>query len=420
MASIIDDLKRLYTQIEGGPQAQGSVLYEEPSPFASMVREQFSNQNYQGSQPLQDTFIRELEENAARTAPTRGQQRDIAAEYFTGTPGSVAQARQNLTNTTQKQKDIENLAASLAPATPFPTPAPLTMKPIPAGVTRTPAEDVAAKTTAAINAGGINGTNMGNADRNAALAQTLMGGDMQAFMQNLLSQQNPTPPKGDFVSNLLRMFAQPEFQQAGFAGQGFGPTVLGATKALRAMETQDAEMMKAQMEAQVKLAEAQESSFPKPSAEVSKIYDTIDASQRRVNKVNEIKSILSDQISTGGFGTGLTGVNKLASLFGFSISPSGQQNVNNAVAELKQLMVQARVFGRETSAKEQEIVDRLLPNASAFNNPETILKAIDRELKRAEQDAANASLKLDLYGLPKRSELVGNNQIGVKLRQPGQ
>ncbi len=403
MASFIDDLKRLYTQIEGGGQAQGSLMYEEPSPFASMVRGQLSNQNYQGSQPLQDRFTREIEENIARTAPTRGQQGNIAAEYFTGTPRSLQQAQQNLTNTLQTRSDIENMAASLQPATPFPRPAPLAMKPIPAGVTRTPAETVSNKTTAAINAGATNGTNMSNADRNAAAAQTLMGGDM-----------------GGFISNLLRMFAQPEFQQAGFAGQGFGPTVLGATKALRAMETQDAEMLKAQMEAQVKLAEAQESSFPKPSAEVSKIYDTIDASQRRVSKVNEIKSILSNQISTGGFGTGLTGVNKLASLFGFSISPSGQQNVNNAVAELKQLMVQARVFGRETSAKEQEIVDRLLPNASAFNNPETILKAIDRELKRAEQDAANAAMKLDLYGLPKRADLVRNRQIRIESRQPGQ
>ena len=420
MASFIDDLKRLYTQIEGGPQAQGSLLYEEPSPFASMARSQFSNQNYQGSQPLQDRFTREIEENIARTAPTRGQQGDIAVQYFTGTPGSLAKSQQNLANTIQTQKDIENLAASLAPATPFPTPAPLATKPIPAGVTRSPADDLAAKNNAAITAGAYNANRIGEADRKADMLKTLMGGDMQAFMQNLLAQQNPTPPKGDFVSNLLRMFAQPEFQQAGFAGQGFGPTVLGATKALRAMETQDAEMMKAQMEAQVKLAEAQESSFPKPSAEISKIYDTIDASQRRVNKVNEIKSVLSSQISTGGLGTGLTGINKLASLFGFSISQSGQQNVNAAIAELKQLMVQARVFGRETSAKEQEIVDRLLPNASAFNNPESILKAIDRELKRAEQDAANAAMKLDLYGLPKRQDLVRNRQISIESRQPGQ
>ena len=299
---------------------------------------------------------------------------------------------------------VQQMSASLAPAT-LPT----------------PAETVSATVNSGLSVGGTNGTNMGNADRKAAAAQLLMGGDMQAFIKNLLAQQNPTPPKRDFVSNLLPACLHSlSSNRLALVVRGFGPTVLGATKALRAMETQDAEMMKAQMEADAKLAEAQESSFPKPSAEVSKIYDTIDASQRRVNKVNEIKSILSDQISTGGFGVGLEGINKLASLFGFSISPSGKQNVDAAIAELKQLMVQARVFGRETSAKEQEIVDRLLPNASAFNNPETILKAIDRELKRAEQDAANAAMKLDLYGLPKRSDLVRASQMRIESRQPGQ
>ena len=284
----------------------------------------------------------------------------------------------------------------------------------------TVADNVTKDLIKSLNVGSSAANKITEADRKADMTETLMGGDMQAFMQNLLAQQNTAPPEDNFMGNLLRMFAQPEFQQAGFEGQGFGPTVLGATQALRAMETQDAEMLKAQMEADAKLAEAQESSFPKPSAEVSKIYDAIDASQRRVAKVNEIKSVLSDQITTGALGSGLTGVTKLASLFGFSISPSGQQNVNNAVAELKQLMVQARVFGRETSAKEQEIVDRLLPNASAFNNPETILKAIDRELKRAEQDAANAAMKLDLYGLPKRADLARARQMRIELRQPGQ
>lgn len=373
----------------------------EPRSFLDVIRD--LNIGPRGLSPSAFSRVGSAEE--ARQAQTALENRPAPAPVTLPTVPNIGIDRLQAGRMAQAQAAdpaVQNMAASL--------------KPVP----QTVSDSVSRNLVKALNTGASNGTDMGNADRKAAAAQTMLGGDLQALIQNILAKQNPTPPKGDFVSNLLRMFAQPEFQQAGFAGQGFGPTVLGATKALRAMETQDAEMMKAQMEAQVKLAEAQESSFPKPSAEISKIYDTIDASQRRVNKVNEIKSILSDQISTGGFGTGLAGINKLASLFGFSISPSGQQNVNNAVAELKQLMVQARVFGRETSAKEQEIVDRLLPNASAFNNPETILKAIDRELKRAEQDAANAAMKLDLYGLPKRSDLVRNRQIGIESRQPGQ
>jgi hypothetical protein len=102
-------------------------------------------------------------------------------------------------------------------------PAPIPAPPPPPTVD----QHLANKVKAALTEGSRNGTDIGNADRRAQMGKTLMGGDM-----------------GKFMANLLRMFAQPEFQQAGFAGQGFGPTVLGATRSLRAMDTQDTETAK--------------------------------------------------------------------------------------------------------------------------------------------------------------------------------
>ncbi len=110
-----------------------------------------------------------------------------------------------------------------------PTPVPVATVTQSAVPPSTVANTVANKVNTSLNEGARNGTNIGNADRRAQMGKTLMGGDM-----------------GKFMANLLRMFAQPEFQQAGFAGQGFGPTVLGATRALRAMETQDIEAAKLQ------------------------------------------------------------------------------------------------------------------------------------------------------------------------------
>jgi len=371
MASFIDDLKRLYTQIEGGGQAQGSLMYEEPSPFASMVRGQLSNQNYQGSQPLQDRFTREIEENIARTAPTRGQQRDIAAEYFTGTPGSVAQAQQNLTNTLQTRRDIENMAASLQPATPFPTPAPLTTKPIPAGVTRTPAETVSNKTTAAINAGAINGNNMGNADRKAAAAQTMLGGDLQALIQNLLAQQNPTPPKRDFVSNLLRMFAQPEFQQAGFAGQGFGPTVLGATKALRAMETQDAEMRKAGLEALAKVKPAG------PGFELSsqsiELVDRITGADKALEAIQNLKKVLSSARVSGGAPAAFQALRNFGQFFGVQLEAGSYDEYKMEVTKLKQGILASGIFGREATKAEYKILEDIVASPGLFEGDPVLL-----------------------------------------------
>ena len=149
---------------------------------------------------------------------------------------------------------VQQMSASLAP------------------VPQTVSDSVSMNLIKALNTGSSNANRITEADRKADMTQTLMGGDMQAFMQNLLAQQNPTPPRvappraappkvdppqSNFISNLLRMFAQPEFQQAGFAGQGFGPTVLGATRALRAMETQDIEAAKLQAAEQERAAKLQ-------------------------------------------------------------------------------------------------------------------------------------------------------------------
>ena len=101
-------------------------------------------------------------------------------------------------------------------------------------------QNVANKVKAALTEGSRNGTDIGNADRRAQMGKTLMGGDM-----------------GEFMGNLLRMFAQPEFQQAGFDGQGFGPTVLGATRSLRAMDTQDTEAAKLEAAEQDRAAKLQ-------------------------------------------------------------------------------------------------------------------------------------------------------------------
>jgi len=395
MASFIDDLKRLYTQIEGGGQAQGSLMYEEPSPFASMVRGQLSNQNYQGSQPLQDRFTREIEENIARTAPTRGQQRDIAAQYFTGTPGSLAKSQQNLANTIQTQKDIENLAASLAPATPFPTPAPLAMKPIPAGVTRTPADDVAAKTTAAINVGATNGTNMGNADRKAAAAQTLMGGDM-----------------GSFVSNLLRMFAQPEFQQAGFAGQGFGPTVLGATRALRAMETQDAEMEKARLEALANVKPAG------PGFELSsqsvELVDRISGANQALEAIQRMKSVLSAARVSGGGPAALQALKRFGNFFGVQLDASNPEEYKIEVNKLKQAILSSGLFGREATKAEYKILEQIVASPDLFTGDPELLAKLQGLEKSFNAKIIPAERMLRAAGVPTDNIFAPNPALATR------
>jgi hypothetical protein len=60
---------------------------------------------------------------------------------------------------------------------------------------------------------------------------------------------------GEFIQKLLRATLQPEFQQAGFGG--LGQVMLGATRALRAVETQDIEAAKQKAKEQDRAAKLQ-------------------------------------------------------------------------------------------------------------------------------------------------------------------
>ena len=252
---------------------------------------------------------------------------------------------------------VQQMAASLAPATPF----------------TTPAELVSAKTTAAINAGANNGTMMGDADRKAAAAQTMLGGDMQALIQNLLAQQSPTPPKRDFVSNLLRMFAQPEFQQAGFAGQGFGPTVLGATQALRAMETQDAEMEKARLEALANVEAAGPSfDLKKPAIE---LVDRISGANQALEAIQRMKAVLSAARVSGGGTAALQALKNFGNFFGVQLKASKPEQYKQEVNKLKQGILSSGLFGREATKAEYKILEQIVASPGLFTgDPELLAK----------------------------------------------
>ena len=86
----------------------------------------------------------------------------------------------------------------------------------------TVSQSVAENTVKALTTGSNGANTLLEAGRRADAGKSLLGGDMSGI-----------------ISNLLSMFARPEFQQAGFEGQGFGPTILGATKANAALQEQE-------------------------------------------------------------------------------------------------------------------------------------------------------------------------------------
>ena len=140
----------------------------------------------------------------------------------------------------------------------------------------TVSNSVAKDTVKALTAGSSAANTLLEAERRADAGKGLLGGDMSGI-----------------ISNLLRMFAQPEFQQAGFAGQGFGPTVLGATRSLRAMDTQDA----AEQDRAEKLQAAQASAANK--AAVDQMRLAMDKERLSMARRNELRQETQDRVQRG-------------------------------------------------------------------------------------------------------------------------
>jgi len=255
----------------------------------------------------------------------------------------ILKAQYNTVMGTGQGSNVDTIA--LSPDVYLPPPPPPTVD-----------QTVANKVNTALTAGGTNGTNIGNADRKAAAAQTLMGGDM-----------------GSFVSNLLRMFAQPEFQQAGFAGQGFGPTVLGATKALRAMETQDAEMMKAQMEA-LASAKAAGPGFELKGPAIE-LVDRISGANQALEAIQRMKAVLSAARVSGGGPAALQALKNFGNFFGVQLDATKPEEYKMEVNKLKQAILSSGLFGREATKAEYKILEQIVASPGLFTgDPELLAK----------------------------------------------
>ena len=284
---------------------------------------------------------------------------------------------------------VQQMSASLAP------------------VPQTVADSVSRMLVKALNSGGDAANRITEADRKADLAKTLMGGDLRAFIQNLLAQQNPTPPKGDFVSNLLRMFAQPEFQQAGFAGQGFGPTVLGATRALRAMETQDAEMEKARLEA-----------LAGPSFELKapaiELVDRISGANQALEAIQRMKAVLSAARVSGGGPAALQALKSFGNFFGVQLEASKPEEYKMEVNKLKQAILSSGLFGREATKAEYKILEEIIAAPGLFEGDPVLLAKLRGLEKSFNAKIAPAERMLKAAGVPTDNLFAPNPALATR------
>ena len=175
---------------------------------------------------------------------------------------------------------------------------------------------------------------------------------------------------------------------------------------LRRQESAAAEkQQKAALEAAKIQADLAKTGKVKPSAEVSKIYDSIFSAQRGLETINKIKGIMSSAITTGGAAAGLNAINNIAAAFNINLGKTGSQSLQNRVAELRKQLIASRAFGREANKDEQRIIRELIPDPGVFTNIDQLEKAYANVASELENKLKLESGKLSVYGLPRYSDV---------------
>jgi len=189
-------------------------------------------------------------------------------------------------------------------------------------------------------------------------------------------------------------------------GGNFITEQAGGEVALRRMESAAAQKQQEDAFKAAKIeAELAKAGKVKPSAEVSKIYDSIFSAQRGLETINKIKGIMSSAITTGGAAAGLDAINNIAAAFNINLGKTGSQSLQNRVAELRKQLIASRAFGREANKDEQRIIKELIPDPGVFTNIDQLEKAYANVASELQEKLKLESGKLSVYGLPRYSDV---------------
>jgi hypothetical protein len=196
------------------------------------------------------------------------------------------------------------------------------------------------------------------------------------------------------------LYSTPTFGGNFITEQAGGEVALRRMESAAAQKQQEDAFKAAQIQAD--LAKAGKVT---PSAEVSKIYDSIFSAQRGLETINKIKGLMSAAITTGGASAALNAINNIAAAFNINLGKTGSQKLTNRVAELRKQLIASRAFGREANKDEQRIIRELIPDPGVFTNIDQLEKAYANVASELQEKLKLESGKLSMYGLPRYSDV---------------
>jgi len=213
---------------------------------------------------------------------------------------------------------------------------------------------------------------------------------------------------GDFdFKGLLRVLARPEFVAPMGPGQSPITNFINAAAADRtagaaqrkAAGESALEQFKAETD-RLKALQPDPSKMPKLTSEVSKLYDQLSSAQGMADIGDKIRVSLDKSFAvTGGPGVAAEGLRAIAAMFGADIEVEADK-VNLRTAELKRMILEGKIFGREANKQELEILSKLVQGPGFTTNKSQILNALDSLTKQAERRSFNITNRLQAFGMP--------------------
>ena len=263
---------------------------------------------------------------------------------------------------------------------------------------------------------GSNATDPAKAAADAVKRDTLLGYKHGGDLAQSQKQEGLINEASDAISGLLgnvdfkglfRVLARPEF----VAPMGPGQTpVTNFINAAAADTTAQAASRAAQQAAglegfkaetdRLKALMPDPSKMPKLTGEVNKLYDQLASSKNMAEIGDKIRVSLDKSVAaTGGPGVAAEGLRAVAAMFGANIEVE-IDDINLRTAELKRMILEGKVFGREANKQELEILSKLVQGPGFTKNKSQILNALESLTKHAEKRSFNVTNRLKAFGMP--------------------
>jgi flagellar biosynthesis chaperone FliJ len=153
----------------------------------------------------------------------------------------------------------------------------------------------------------------------------------------------------------------------------------------------------------------EEPKYPKPSAEITKMYQSLQASRSGLNLIDKMKAA----IQQGTFGVGedvRSSLLALSSALGYNTELTDKQNRKQLASHIKAQIIASGVFGRDTNRSEHKILDDLVPtsqilDATSKNKMMAAYKLLQDKFSRQARETNN--ILVNVYGLKSNSEVHG-------------